>query len=140
MFSKFGKEKTLFKNESFRVKYGTIDALKLNSIYVNVESWVEPQELINFDSNTRLTRTNIIRELHKDIDKKFLSDNFIVDLNLKSSGMTLNKKSFMCIEITIYPKRFVKFNSDFIKDQIKIVAMTVINVVEKNNFKFYSKK
>ena len=40
MQTKFGKEKKLFTDEKFRVKYGTIDALKLNAIYLNVESWV----------------------------------------------------------------------------------------------------
>jgi hypothetical protein len=70
MFSKFGKEKQLFKNDSFRVKYGTIDALKLNAIYVNIESWVQPNELINFESNIRLTRKNIISELRQKINQE----------------------------------------------------------------------
>jgi hypothetical protein len=140
MFSKFGKEKKLFKNESFRVKYGTIDASKLNAIYINIESWVEPQELINFDSNIRLTRKNIISKLNQVIDKDVFLENFIVDLDLRSSGMSLNKKSFMSIEVTIYPKNFIKFNSDLIKNQVKSVALSTIETVQKNNFNFYAKK
>jgi hypothetical protein len=140
MFSKFGKEKKLFRNESFRVKYGTIDASKLNAIYINIESWVEPQELINFDSNIRLTRKNIISKLNQVIDKDVFLENFIVDLDLRSSGMSLNKKSFMSIEVTIYPKNFIKFNSDLIKNQVKSVALSTIETVQKNNFNFYAKK
>ena len=140
MFSKFGEEKKLFRNESFRVKYGTIDASKLNAIYINIESWVEPQELINFDSNIRLTRKNIISKLNQVIDKDVFLENFIVDLDLRSSGMSLNKKSFMSIEVTIYPKNFIKFNSDLIKNQVKSVALSTIETVQKNNFNFYAKK
>lgn len=140
MFSKFGKEKKLFKTESFRVKYGTIDALKLNAIYINIESWVEPKELINFDTNIRLTRKNIISKLNQVIDKEIFLENFIVDLDLRSSGMSLNKKSFMSIEVTLYPKKFIKFNSDLIKNQVKSVALSAIDTVQKNNFNFYAKK
>jgi metal-sulfur cluster biosynthetic enzyme len=140
MFSKFGKEKKLFKTESFRVKYGTIDALKLNAIYINIESWVEPKELINFDSNIRLTRKNIISKLNQVIDKEIFLENFIVDLDLRSSGMSLHKKSFMSIEVTLYPKKFIKFNSDLIKTQVKNVALSTIETVQKNNFNFYAKK
>ena len=140
MFSKFGKEKKLFKNDSFRVKYGTIDALKLNAIYVNIESWVQPNELINFESNIRLTRKNIISELRQKINQELFHENFIVDLDLRSSGMMLNKKSFMFIEVTVYPKKFIKFNSEQLKNDIKDIAVSAINVVQKNNFNFYSKK
>jgi metal-sulfur cluster biosynthetic enzyme len=140
MFSKFGKEKKLFKTDSFRVKYGTIDALKLNAIYINIDSWVEPKELVNFESNIRLTRKNIISKLNQVIDKEIFLDNFIVDLDLRSSGMFLNKKSFMSIEVTLYPKKFIKFNSDLIKTQVKNVALSTIEMVQKNNFNFYSKK
>jgi len=140
MFSKFGKEKKLFKNDSFRVKYCTIDALKLNAIYINIESWVQPKELINFESNIRLTRKNIIGELRQKINQEFFHENFIVDLDLRSSGMMLNKKSFMFIEVTVYPKNFIKFSSEQLRNEIKNIAVSTISVVQKNNFNFYSKK
>ena len=114
MQTKFGKEKKLFKTDSFRVKYGTIDATKLNAIYIDIESWVEPQELLNFDSNIRITRKNILLKLKETLDYDFFSENFIVDLDLRSSGMHLNKKSFMFIEITVFPKKYLKFNSEIL--------------------------
>lgn len=140
MFSKFGKEKKLFKNDSFRVKYGTIDATKLNAIYIDVESWIQPNENDKFDSNIRITRRNIINILKNKIDKNFFYENFIVDLDLRSSGMVINKKSFMCIEVTVYPKNVYKFNSEVLIKKISEVSSVVIDVVEKNNYKFYSKK
>lgn len=140
MLSKFGKEKTLFKDEYFRVKYGTIDALKLNAIYINVESWVQPMELTNFDNKIRLIRSSILSKLNKTIDTELFSNDVIVDLDLRSSGLMLNKKSFMSIEITIYPQKRVKFNSEIIKTHIKDIAQNTINVLVTNNFKYNSKK
>ena len=140
MLTKFGKEKKLFKTDSFRVKYGTIDANKLNAIYIDIESWIQPQELINFDSNVRITRKNILMKLKETIDNDLFLENFIVDLDLRSSGMTLNKKSFMFIEVTIYPKKYLKFNSDILIKKTKEIALDVISVIQKNNFKFYANK
>lgn len=140
MVCKFGKEKTLFKNDSFRVKYGTIDAVKLNSIYIEIESWIQPQEIINFDSNVRISRKNVILKLKEILDKNLFNENFIVDLDLRASGMNVNKKSFMSIEITIFPEKKMKFNSETLKNEIKKIASATIETIQKNNFKFYSKK
>jgi hypothetical protein len=140
MLTKFGKEKKLFKTESFRVKYGTIDATKLNAVYIDIESWIQPQELINFDSNVRITRKNILLKLKETLDYDLFSENFIVDLDLRSSGMNLNKKSFMFIEVTIFPKKHLKFNSETLIKKTKEIALTTISVVQNNNFKFYAKK
>jgi hypothetical protein len=140
MFTKFGKEKALFKNDSFRVKYGTIDASKLNALYINVESWVQPNEIINFDNKIRTIRKDIISKLKENLDKTFFHENFIVDLDLRSSGLSLNKKSFMFIEVTVYPKKFIKFNSEALTNQVTTLALQTIDTVQKNNFKFFSKK
>ena len=140
MFTKFGKEKALFKNDSFRVKYGTIDASKLNALYIDVESWVQPNEIINFDNKIRIIRKDIISKLKENLDKTFFHENFIVDLDLRSSGLSLNKKSFMFIEVTVYPKKFIKFNSEALTNQVTILALQTIDTVQKNNFKFFSKK
>ena len=132
MFTKFGKEKTLFKNDSFRVKYGTIDASKLNALYIDVESWVQPNEIINFDNKIRIIRKDIISKLKENLDKTFFHENFIVDLDLRSSGLSLNKKSFMFIEVTVYPKKFIKFNSEVLMNQVKNLASITIDTVQKN--------
>lgn len=140
MFSKFGKEKKLFRDNRFRVKYGTIDASKLNAIYIDIESWVQPTEITNFESTIRLLRRNIMCELSSHIDQNFFNKNFIVDLDLRASGMGLNKKSFMMLEITLYPKIKTKFNSDLVFNRVDDVTKFVVGILEKNKFKFNSTK
>jgi len=140
MFSKFGKERNLFKNDSFRVRYGTVDALKLNAIYVKIDSWVQPLSLGNFDREIRGIRREVILNIKDNLDTDFFSDNFIVDLDLRSSGLMLGKKSFMSIEITVYPKKTHKFKSEEVINKINELSINTINIIKNKDFKFYSKK
>jgi hypothetical protein len=140
MFSKFGKEKGLLKDSQFRIKYGTIDALKLNSIYIDIESWVQPQEELNYESYIRLMRRELILKLNNNLDLNFFNQNFIVDLDLRSSGMDMKRKSFMLLEITLYPKIKPKFNSVALATKVAEVSNFITNVLQKNKFKFNANK
>ena len=140
MQTKFGKEKKLFVDDKFRVKYGTIDAVKLNAVYLNVESWVIPKEVENYESFIRLIRKKIIINIKDKLDKNSFNDNFIVDLDLRASGMSLNKKSFMFIEVTVYPKEKIKFNSTLMFKNMRDLSNLVIEALEQNKLNFYSKK
>ncbi len=140
MQSKFGKEKKLFTDEKFRVKYGTIDALKLNAIYINIDSWVEPGDIGNYESYIRLMRKRVIRSIKSNLDTEMFSSNIIVDLDLRSSGMMRGKKSFMSIEVTVYPSIKTDFNSDIILNNVKSISNDVIESLESEELTFYSKK
>jgi hypothetical protein len=140
MQCKFGKEKKLFTDERFRVKYGTIDAVKLNAIYLNIESWVQPREIDNYDSYIRLMRREIIVKIKDGIDITTFNENFIVDLDLRASGMSLDKKSFMFIELTVYPKEKLKFNSTLMFKKMQELSNLMIESLEQNKLTFFSKK
>lgn len=140
MQTKFGKEKKLFVDDKFRVKYGTIDAVKLNAVYLNVESWVIPKEVENYESFIRLIRKKIIINIKDKLDRTSFNDHFIVDLDLRASGMSLNKKSFMFIEVTVYPKEKIKFNSVLMFKNMRELSNLVIEALEQNKLDFYSKK
>ena len=140
MQSKFGKEKKLFTNEKFRVKYGTIDAVKLNAIYINIDSWVKPGEIDDYESYIRFIRKRVILKIKEDLNTEVLSKNIIVDLDLRASGMSRDKKSFMSIEITIYPIIKTEFNSGIIKQNVSTIVSNAIESLELNELTFYSKK
>jgi hypothetical protein len=140
MFCKFGKEKKVLKNKEFRIKYGTVDALKLNSIYLVIESWVIPTEELNYESYIRLMRRQIILKLNQHLDQKVFNKHFIVDLDLRSSGMSTDRKSFMLLEITLYPKIKPKFNSEILLNNVDIVSNIILESLKQNKFKFNSNK
>jgi hypothetical protein len=140
MQCKFGKEKKLFTDERFRVKYGTIDAVKLNAVYVNVESWVQPKDIENYESYIRLMRKQIIVNIKDKIDKVYFKQNFIVDLDLRASGMSDDKKSFMFIELTVYPEEKIKFNSPLMFKKMRELSNLIIESLEQNKLSYFSKK
>ena len=140
MQCKFGKEKKLFTDERFRVKYGTIDAVKLNAVYINVESWVQPKDIENYESYIRLMRKQIIVRVKENIDKIAFNENFIVDLDLRASGMSEDKKSFMFIELTVYPKEKLKFNSALMFKKMRELSNLIIESLEQNKLNYFSKK
>jgi hypothetical protein len=140
MQCKFGKEKKLFTDERFRVKYGTIDAVKLNAVYLNVESWVQPRDIENYDSYIRMMRKQIIMNVKQNIDKISFNENFIVDLDLRASGMSSDKKSFMFIELTVYPKEKIKFNSTLMFKKMRELSNLIIESLEQNKLNYFSKK
>lgn len=140
MQCKFGKEKKLFTDERFRVKYGTIDAVKLNAVYINIESWVQPRDIENYESYIRLMRKQIIVRVKENIDKIAFNENFIVDLDLRASGMSEDKKSFMFIELTVYPKEKLKFNSTLMFKKMRELSNLIIESLEQNKLNYFSKK
>ena len=140
MHCKFGKEKKLFTDERFRVKYGTIDAVKLIAVYINVESWVQPKDIENYDSYIRLMRKQIMVRVKENIDKIAFNENFIVDLDLRASGMSEDKKSFMFIELTVYPKEKLKFNSTLMFKKMRELSNLIIESLEQNKLNYFSKK
>ena len=76
------------------------------------------------------------------LDTKLFKDNFIVDVDLRSSGINLGKKSFMNVEINLYLNEPVDFKSKVIKSSLKSIVNGIYkNIITKNNFfKFYLTK
>ena len=60
--------------------------------------------------------------------------NFIVDLDLRSSGIVLNKKSFLNLEINFYLNETnLDFKSNYIKENIKDITKKIIQENLSNN-------
>ena len=75
--------------------YGTVDSKNLKSIYINIQSWVTPK---NDDHNWNRVVSSLGREIKNSVteslDQKIFLDKNIVDLDLRTSGISKGKKSF----------------------------------------------
>ena len=131
---KKGKSCTLKGYRNFKCSYGTVDSKNLKSIYINIQSWVKPK--LN-QENWERTVSNFHRKIKNfinDIINQFLFENkFIVDLDLRSSGISTNKKSFMNLEITLFIKGYVEFKSPKIKNSVKEIIDSISKEILKNN-------
>ena len=100
---KKGKTSQLTGFKTAKVIYGTVDSINLKSLYLNIQTWVEPiEECENWNRTVLNMSRNIKHSIYDSIDRKIFDDNFIVDLDLRSSGLNLGKKSFMNLEINFY--------------------------------------
>jgi hypothetical protein len=135
---KKGKNAKLSGYRSYKVNYGTVDSKNLKSIYLNIQTWVKPKKEIEspIKSVNNLTR-QIKNTILENINTKFFNDNFIVDLDLRSSGIQYGKKSFLNLECYFYLKEEnLDFKSLTVKNEIKNISDTIIKSSFKKNETF----
>ena len=128
---KKGKSCVLKGYKNLKCSYGTVDAKSLKSIYLNIQSWVEPKEYYEDWSKQVAYFTKVVKNLLSEIIDKFIFESkYIVDMDLRTSGIALNKRSFMNLEITFFIKEKVDFKSIRLKNSIK----DIIKIIQKEVF------
>jgi hypothetical protein len=117
---KKGKSCVLKGYKNFKTSYGTVDSKNLKSIYINIQSWVEPKIFSEDWSRQIAYFLKKIKQVLTDIIDSFIfHSKFIVDLDLRSSGIILGKRSFMNLEFTIFTKENIEFKSVKLKNTIR---------------------
>ena len=141
---KKGKTSFLQGFKTAKVVYGTVDSINLKSLYLNIQTWVEPiYECDNWTRTVLNLSRSIKHSIYESINKQIFDEKFIVDLDLRSSGLNLNKKSFMNLEINFY---LIQENLDFkgneIKESLQDITQQIFkdNFLDNENFNFYLTK
>lgn len=141
---KKGKTAKITGFKSAKVLYGTVDSVNFKSLYLNIQTWVEPIKASENWNRVVLNLSRAIKHtLYENLDSNIFQDNFIVDLDLRSSGLSLGKKSFLNLEINLYNKNeFNDFKSKTIKDNLKKLTKDIFDDNFKHNehFKFHLRK
>ena len=132
MLVKKGKQMKLEMFDNYNVNLGTVDNKNPKALYVTVSAWGKP---INLDDDNY---TVAIKKLNKDIKKKvyealpknlFDGNRTIVDFEIKESGISNERRSYMNCEITLYKLNNFKIQSNLINDAVKSVTTKVITEV-----------
>jgi hypothetical protein len=126
---KTGKQMKLELFENYKIISGTIDNKNPKSMYLTISAWGKP--IVDGD----VIYSDIIRKMNKEI-KSTLFNNIdetlfdinrtIVDLDMRNSGITFNKKSYMNCEITLFKLNDFKIQDKKIKECIKQISSDVI--------------
>jgi hypothetical protein len=140
---KKGKTTKINGFRTSKVHYGTVDSKEFKSLYLNLQTWVEPKE--DYENWNRIVlnmNRSVKHSVFQSIDKNLFDDKFIVDLDLRTSGLHLKKKSFMNLEINLFLKQEIDFKSTKLKKSLKnIIKEIYSDVLTKNEyFKFYLTK
>lgn len=141
---KKGKTSFLQGFKTAKIVYGTVDSINLKSLYLNIQTWVEPiYECDNWTRTVLNLSRSIKHSIYESINKQIFDEKFIVDLDLRTSGLNLNKKSFMNLEINFYiTQEGLDFKSEEIKQNLQKITEKIFNdnFLNNENFNFYLTK
>lgn len=139
---KTGKFIALGYYRDVKIGYGTVDHKKLKTIYIKLNSWLSPEnEDDDFDNILSKSKRKIklqIFNLQSDLFKK----ESIVDLDVRTKGIKVGKKSFLNLEITLFTKQMFDIRSDELKELIENLIKDIIDSDLDNKilFNFHQNK
>lgn len=133
---KKGKSVKLQLFNPIKSVYGTVDSKNLKSVYINIQSWVTPKkELDNWNRVVSNLGREIKHSVFESINTNLFQERSIVDLDLRTSGISHGKKSFFNLEINLYTTSEIDFKSLEIKDSIKKIVKSVFkNNINQNKY------
>ena len=127
------KGKTCKLNGFTRLKstYGTVDTKTFKSLYLNIQSWVTPQKSVeNWSRVVNILNREIKETINEILDSTLLQPKFILDLDLRTSGLAVGKKSFMNLEITFFIAKNIEFKSTLLRTHLQ----NLTSIINSHNF------
>jgi hypothetical protein len=139
------KGKTCKLNGFTKLKstYGTVDSKTFKSLYLNIQSWVTPQRSVeNWSRVVNILSREIKETINEFLDTSLLQPKFILDLDLRTSGLVVGKKSFMNLEITFFVEKNVEFKSVALRTHLQNLTSIInsVNFTKNKNFEFEKTK
>jgi hypothetical protein len=139
---KIGKYIPLGTYNDVKIGYGTVDFKNLKTIYLKLNSWLQPEnETDDFNYVISKSRKKI-KDLIFNLKSPYSKEQSIVDLDIRTKGIKLEKRSFMNLEITLYVNDQFDIKSKDIKNVVKDLFESVIDegISDKKLFNFYKSK
>lgn len=135
---KIGKYIPLGVYDNVKIGYGTVDFKNLKTIYLKLNSWVQPiDETDEFDNIIFRSRRNL-KEMIYNLNNPHFKQQSIVDLDIRTKGIKLDKRSFMNLEITLYVNKHFDVKTKDTKNMVKNILETIVDngLTDKKLFNF----
>jgi hypothetical protein len=139
---KTGKYIPLGEYNDVKIGYGTVDFKNLKTIYLKLNSWLQPEnETDDFDHVIHRSRRKI-KEIVYNLKTPYFKEQSIVDLDIRTKGIKLEKRSFMNLEVTLYVDKQFDVKSKEPRNTIKRLIEDIVDsgLHEKKLFNFYKTK
>ena len=139
---KIGKYIPLGTYNNVKIGYGTVDFKNLKTIYLKLNSWIQPQnETDDFDFTINKSRRKL-KQIVSGLKDPLFKEQSIVDLDIRTKGIQLEKRSFMNLEITLYVNKQFDIKTKDIKNSIKNILESIIDegLNDKKLFNFIKSK
>jgi hypothetical protein len=139
---KTGKYIPLGTYKNVKYGYGTVDFKNLKTIYLKLNSWVQPEnETEDFDYLILKSR-RVIKEILYNLKNPNFKQQTIVDLDIRTKGIKLEKRSFMNLEVTLFVERQFDVKNKEIKKTVGDIIENLIDngLTDKKLFNFHKSK
>ena len=139
---KIGKYIPLGTYNEVKMGYGTVDFKNLKTIYLKLNSWIQADnETDDFNMTINKTRRKV-KEIIYNLKNPDFKQQSIVDLDVRTKGIKLEKRSFMNLEVTLYVDKQFDVKSQETKNNVKDILLNVIDegLSNKKLFNFYKSK
>jgi hypothetical protein len=139
---KTGKYIPLGTYNDVKIGYGTVDFRNLKTIYLKFNSWLQPEnESDDFEEMIYKSRRQV-KEIIYNLKNPLFKQQSIVDLDIRTKGIKLEKRSFMNMEVTLYVNKQFDVKTKEVKNNIKDILTSVIEngLTDKKLFNFHKSK
>jgi hypothetical protein len=139
---KTGKYIPLGIYNNVKYGYGTVDFKNLKTIYLKLNSWLQPEnETDDFDYLISKSRRKI-KEIIYNLQSPYFKQQSIVDLDIRTKGIKMEKRSFMNLEVTLYVEKQFDVRSKDTKNVISNLTESLIDngLLDKKLFNFNKSK
>jgi len=145
IINKNGKQLASDSHDNYRVLSGTVDNKNPKALYFTISAWGESvlDDEINYNNIFRGITKDVKRVINSELDSTlFHVDKCIVDFDMRESGITYGKKSFMNCEVTLFQKNLLKLQEKKIQKELnRIIGIITREVLGRNKyFKFTKSK
>ena len=139
---KLGRYIPLGTYKNVKIGYGTINHKELKTIYLSLNSWLEPNpDCEDYDRIVKSSR-NEIKKLIYNLGHNLFRPESIVDLDIRTKGIKKEKRSFMNLEVTLYVLEQINIRDKDLKLNMEILMKEIIESCLNNEmlFNFYKNK
>ena len=139
---KLGRFIPLGVYKNVKIGYGTINHKDLKTIYLSLNSWLDPQdECDDYDRIVKSSRNNI-KKLVYNLGHNTFRPESIVDLDIRTKGIKKEKRSFMNLEVTLYVLEQINIKDKDLKLNMEILMKEIIDTCLNDEmlFNFNKKK
>jgi hypothetical protein len=139
---KLGRYIPLGDHKNVKIGYGTINHKNLKTIYLSLNSWLEPNEVCeDYDAILRSSKNKIKRLVHN-LGHGLFREESIVDLDVRTKGIKKEKRSFMNLEVTLYTLKQVNVKDKDLKTDMYSLLCEIIDTCLDNEllYNFHKKK
>ena len=143
VINKNGKQLSTTTHKNYRVLSGTVDNKNPKALYLTISAWGKSiiEDEINYGSLFRIITKDIKKILNSELNPNlFYNDRCIVDFDMRESGITYGKKSFMNCEITLFQKNLFKLQEKNIQKELnRITEIITTEVLDSSEYFEFTK-